>query len=148
MHSTTDEQSCFPKSGCIRFRVPFFVSFLGKQKRKKKQQAAIICFTAICQKLSFLLLFCLDAKKKQKKSRQTRRPPAVLPCQRHGTTSLLIHSSQKQFRIVIVVEPFVQLKKLSEAFYFLCNCKIEKYHGRSRFNEILSVGILQTKYGY
>jgi hypothetical protein len=33
--------------------VPFFGSFLGKQKRTIKQQAAIIYFTAICQSFVF-----------------------------------------------------------------------------------------------
>jgi hypothetical protein len=46
-------QGTSPQSGCNRLWVPFFGSFLGKQKRTIKQQAAIIYFTATCQYFVF-----------------------------------------------------------------------------------------------
>ena len=95
--------------------------------------------------LYFFLLFCLDAKKQQKKIKTNPNGSARFVGPRHVTSSLYFKSIHRQNLcltafIALFISNFNQV-----ADCFFSNIKIEKYHGRSRFNEILSVGIPSVK---
>jgi len=72
-------------------------SFFGEAKKNKKKVGCYYFLQRHLYRPSFLLLFFL-IKKEAKKSRQNECS-AVLPCQRHVTSILLIHSTQSQYSI-------------------------------------------------
>jgi hypothetical protein len=85
------------KGDVILCRAPFL--FLFWRSKKEKEKIKLLLFFLLPYVNSFL--FCLDTKKKQKKSRQNECS-AVLPGQRHVTSILFSESAYNPNRFSIV----------------------------------------------
>jgi hypothetical protein len=86
VHSTTGAHSCFPQSGRIRLRVPFFGYIQSEAEGLGKQKRTII-INGLKNKL-FLFFFCLDTKETKNQGRKDYTP--FLP---NNITDLLCYCS-------------------------------------------------------
>jgi hypothetical protein len=87
--------------------VPFFVSFLGKQKRKRKKEATI-SFNAILKK-RFGSFFIKKKRTKTLRLRSGARQNNPDSYRGNATSSLFINLLHCQYRILKAYKIFIQL---------------------------------------